>query len=120
LGIAGGEWRGRKTDRLNIVLIATTAVAKKEFSCAVDEGRCQACPLWKTSVAGHIRRSGIYGRGSGTSGLWLYGDDYRVEDVKLGMPLMGQAGRLLTRIFHEIGLNEREAFFHERYSLPTV
>jgi uracil-DNA glycosylase family 4 len=52
----------------------------------------------------HVRR------GSGASGLWIYGADLRVDDVKLGFPITGEAGQLLSRLFQEVGISEHETF----------
>ena len=52
----------------------------------------------------------MYGRGSGSSGLWIYGEDLRVEDVKQGLPIVGDAGKLLSRLLNEVGLSEETCF----------
>jgi len=57
-----------------------------------------------------VRRSGVYGRGTGKSGLWVYGENLRAEDVKQGMPFTGDPGKLLSRLLQEVNLSERDVF----------
>jgi len=52
----------------------------------------------------------VYGRGTGKSGLWIYGENLRAEDVKQGMPFTGDIGKLLSRLLSEVGLSERDVF----------
>lgn len=84
--------------------------APKQFTYAIDETKCKNCVLWETSTAGHVRRSGVYGRGTGKSALWIYGEDLRNEDVKQGLPIVGDAGKLLSRLLNEVGLSEGDCF----------
>jgi hypothetical protein len=84
--------------------------APKQFTYAIDETKCRNCVLWETSTSGHVRRSAVYGRGSGSSGLWIYGEDLRAEDVKQGLPIVGDAGKLLSRLLNEVGLSEERCF----------
>lgn len=77
---------------------------------AVDEIRCTQCPLWETSFKDHVRRSGVYGRGNGSLGLWLYGDNLAASDVNDGLPLTGDVGKILSDILQEINLPEKDLF----------
>jgi uracil-DNA glycosylase len=42
--------------------------------------------------------------------LWIYGEDLGREDIKQGLPIVGESGKLLTRLFSEVGLSESDAY----------
>jgi DNA polymerase I len=52
----------------------------------------------------------VYGRGSGKSGLWIYGEDLRESDIKAGLPFTGEPGSLLSTILKEVGIHEDDVF----------
>ena len=52
----------------------------------------------------------MYGRGTGKSGLWIYGESPRESDIKLGLPFTGESGSLLSTILKEVGIDERDTF----------
>lgn len=76
----------------------------------VDEPKCTACPLWENSAARGIRRSGVYGRGSGINGLWLYGESLGADEVQMGLPFVGRGGELLNLILKDVGINDKECY----------
>jgi uracil-DNA glycosylase family 4 len=76
----------------------------------VDAVNCNQCPLWATSISGSVRRSGIYGKGSGDNGLLIIGEALGAEEVRLGLPFIGRAGELLSRVLNEVGIDERKAY----------
>ncbi len=77
---------------------------------AVDDVKCTACSLWKTSAAGNVRRAGVYGRGTGKSGLLVAGEALGKNEVLYGMPFVGDAGNLLSQMFREVGIVEDAAY----------
>jgi uracil-DNA glycosylase family 4 len=81
-----------------------------EPNFAVDDAKCTGCPLWKTSYAGNVRRSGVYGKGTGKSGLLVVGEALGKNEVLYGMPFVGDAGNLLSQIFREVGIVEEAAY----------
>lgn len=76
----------------------------------VDEVKCKECPLWETSYTAQVRRSGVYGIGSGRSGLWIYGENLNASDVFNGFPFSGESGDLLRSILGDVGLREDDLF----------
>lgn len=76
----------------------------------VDEIKCKKCLLWETSCSGEIRRSGFYGRGSGRNGLWFYGEAYGANEIIHGMPFVGDAGKILSSILLDVGIEEHDCF----------
>lgn len=76
----------------------------------IDETPCRVCPLWETSIANGVRRSGVHGSGSGRSGLLLYGEGLGKDEVIIGTPFVGEAGQLKDRLFSEVGLIPQDAY----------
>lgn len=75
-----------------------------------DTANCRACPLWETSVAGAIRRSRVYGRGTGQNGLMVIAEALGEEELIHGTPLVGRAGQLFSQMFQEVGINEHQCY----------
>lgn len=77
----------------------------------VDELNCTECPLHETSIyETNIRRSGVYGRGNGSSGLWFYGEALGAEEINLGSPFVGESGNLLSSVLRDVGIDENECY----------
>jgi len=75
-------------------------------SYVVDETPCKVCPLWETSIDKNktVRRSAIYGKGTGISGMMVYGEGLGNDEIIVGQPFVGDAGQLKDRMFREVGL----------------
>ena len=88
---------------------------------AVSDIKCTQCALYETSIVKSTHRSGVYGRGSGKSGLWIYGDVLDGIGCELGLPMVGDAGTILSKILQEINLPEDEIFITNtvRCKLPN-
>jgi uracil-DNA glycosylase family 4 len=78
---------------------------------AVSEIGCDKCALYETSITNAVQRSGIYGRGTGKLGLWLYGDTLTAKECEIGLPFTGQAGSILSKILSDINLHEDDLYF---------
>lgn len=78
----------------------------------IDETPCKVCPLWETSVdkRGTVRRSRIYGKGFGRSGLLTYGEALGNDEIIVGQVFVGEAGQLKDRLFREVGLMPEEDY----------
>ena len=76
----------------------------------VDETKCQQCHLWITSFNGPVRRSAVYGRGTGASGLLVIGEALGAQEILDGMPFVGRAGQLASEAFVKVGIAEHEAY----------
>jgi len=83
---------------------------KQQTSFILDETPCKACPLWETSFYRNIRRSRVYGRGTGKSGLLVYCEALGGTEVFEERVLCGDAGQINSRIFKEVGLVEEDAY----------
>ncbi len=77
---------------------------------AIDDLKCQLCPLWKTSISGAVRRSGVYGRGTGSNGLLVVAEAQGAQEINMGLPLLGDGGELLARAFNTVGIKENESY----------
>lgn len=77
---------------------------------AVSDIRCDKCALHETSITNAIQRSGVYGRGTGKLGLWLYGDILTAKECEVGLPFTGQAGSILSKILKDINLHEDDLY----------
>lgn len=84
----------------------TTATERRELLKTVyEEARgCVACPLHQT------RTTVVFGSGNADADLMFIGEAPGANEDKLGLPFVGQAGKLLDKLLIEIGL-ERAAVF---------
>lgn len=87
----------------------------KLTNLVVDDVKCNRCPLWENSVAGSekygfIRRAGIYGKGTGLNKLLIVADYPGYQEVKVGSVLVGDAGKLLSQILKDVGIDEYECY----------
>lgn len=66
--------------------------------------KCRRCPLYKT------RRHYVFGDGNPNAKLMFVGEaPGRDEDLQ-GLPFVGRAGKLLTKIIEAMGLNRSQVF----------
>jgi len=85
-------------------------VAKTNRVYGVEDTPCKACPLWETSVFNEVRRSQIYGRGSGKIPLLVYCNKLGGSEVYDNRVLSGDAGAIYSRILREAGIDEKEIY----------
>jgi DNA polymerase len=71
---------------------------------AADLGDCRRCKLWRG------RRRIVFGAGPSRAALVLVGEGPGQEEDRQGLPFVGAAGELLTRIIAAMGL-KREAVY---------
>jgi DNA polymerase len=70
-----------------------------------DEARgCIACPLHQT------RTTVVFGSGNADADLMFIGEAPGANEDKLGLPFVGQAGKLLDKLLTEIGLDRADVF----------
>jgi uracil-DNA glycosylase len=70
-----------------------------------EEARgCVACPLHQT------RTTVVFGSGNADADLMFIGEAPGANEDKLGLPFVGQAGKLLDRLLTEIGLDRADVF----------
>ncbi len=65
---------------------------------------CERCPLSKT------RTRVVFGSGNADADLMFVGEAPGAEEDRQGLPFVGRAGGLLTRLLEEIGLARDEVF----------
>ncbi|MFH1481390.1 MAG: uracil-DNA glycosylase [Pseudomonadota bacterium] len=67
-------------------------------------GDCRRCKLW------HGRANLVFGEGTPQARLVFVGEGPGKEEDLEGKPFVGEAGRLLTRIIHAMGLTREEVY----------
>jgi uracil-DNA glycosylase family 4 len=84
----------------------TSATERRELLKTVyDEARgCVACPLHQT------RTTVVFGAGNADADLMFIGEAPGANEDKLGLPFVGQAGKLLDKLLAEIGLDRPDVF----------
>jgi uracil-DNA glycosylase len=83
-----------------------TAAERRELLKAVyEEARqCTRCPLHQTRT--HV----VFGAGNADADLMFVGEAPGANEDRMGLPFVGQAGKLLDKLLGEIGLERREVF----------
>jgi DNA polymerase len=84
----------------------TSATERRELLKAVyDEARgCVRCPLHQT------RTQVVFGSGNADAELMFVGEAPGANEDRLGLPFVGQAGKLLDKLLDEIGLSRNDVF----------
>lgn len=78
---------------------------KSDFSSLKKEvTSCRKCELYKT------RRNVVFGAGSPNAKLMFVGEAPGMEEDLRGLPFVGRAGQLLTRIIEAIGLKRKDVY----------
>ena len=87
-----------------------TAAAGRTDACGELEAfraeicNCTACPL------GHSRQNFVFGSGNPQAGIMFVGEAPGAEEDRQGLPFVGEAGRLLTRIIEAMRLRREEVY----------
>ena len=84
----------------------TSATDRRELLKAVYEQArgCVRCPLHQT------RTTVVFGAGNADADLMFIGEAPGANEDRLGLPFVGQAGKLLDKLLVEIGLERDEVF----------
>ncbi|HEY1591442.1 MAG TPA: uracil-DNA glycosylase [Solirubrobacteraceae bacterium] len=70
-----------------------------------EEAReCERCPLHQT------RTQVVFGSGNADAGLMFIGEAPGANEDRMGLPFVGQAGKLLEKLLGEIGLERGDVF----------
>jgi DNA polymerase len=70
-----------------------------------EEARgCVRCPLHET------RTTVVFGAGNADAELMFVGEAPGANEDRMGLPFVGQAGKLLDKLLNEIGLERRDVF----------
>jgi uracil-DNA glycosylase family 4 len=86
--------------------VVRSAAQRRELLKAVFEQarRCTGCPLHET------RNTVVFGSGNADAELMFVGEAPGANEDRMGLPFVGQAGRLLERLLGEIGLERGDVF----------
>jgi len=97
-----------------------SAAERRELLKAVyEEAReCTRCPLHET------RTSVVFGSGNANADLMFIGEAPGANEDRMGLPFVGQAGKLLDKLLEEIGMERKDAFVANvlkclRYDAPV-
>jgi uracil-DNA glycosylase family 4 len=84
----------------------TSATERRERLKAVYEEAkgCVRCPLHQT------RTTVVFGSGNADADLMFIGEAPGANEDRLGLPFVGQAGKLLDKLLGEIGLQRQDVF----------
>jgi uracil-DNA glycosylase family 4 len=84
----------------------TSATERREQLKAVYEQarECTRCPLHQT------RTTVVFGSGNADAELMFVGEAPGANEDKQGLPFVGQAGKLLSKLLTEIGLDRSDVF----------
>jgi DNA polymerase len=84
----------------------TSATERREALKAVyEEARgCVRCPLHQT------RNTVVFGAGNADADLMFVGEAPGANEDRLGLPFVGQAGKLLDKLLAEIGLERQQVW----------
>ncbi len=74
----------------------------EEFRAAICE--CVNCPL------GHTRKSFVFGSGNPNADIMVVGEAPGADEDEQGLPFVGRAGQLLTKILEAIDLQRDEVY----------
>jgi uracil-DNA glycosylase len=83
-----------------------TAAERRELLKAVyEEARtCERCPLHQT------RTTVVFGAGNADAELMFIGEAPGANEDRMGLPFVGQAGKLLDKLLGEIGMERGDVF----------
>jgi DNA polymerase len=83
-----------------------TASERRELLKAVYEAarECERCPLHQT------RTQVVFGSGNADAELMFIGEAPGAHEDRMGLPFVGQAGKLLDKLLGEIGMERSEVF----------
>jgi uracil-DNA glycosylase len=69
-----------------------------------DARQCVRCPLHQT------RTTVVFGNGNANADLMFVGEAPGANEDRMGLPFVGQAGKLLDKLLNEIGLERKDVF----------
>jgi uracil-DNA glycosylase len=83
----------------------TAAERREELKTVFEHAReCTRCPLHQT------RTTVVFGSGNADADLMFIGEAPGANEDRMGLPFVGQAGKLLDKLLGEIGLERKDVF----------
>jgi uracil-DNA glycosylase len=85
--------------------VSTGAERRELLKAVYEQARgCERCPLHRTRT--HV----VFGAGNANADLMFIGEAPGANEDRLGLPFVGQAGKLLDKLLQEIGLAREDVF----------
>src|SRR5438445_12924603 len=84
--------------------MTTTTVTAELTRLAQEAEACRACPL------GDVRTRAVFGSGSPTADLMFVGEAPGFHEDKQGVPFVGAAGQLLSKLLAGIGMSRDDVY----------
>jgi uracil-DNA glycosylase family 4 len=85
--------------------VATAAERREQLKSVYEEAKeCVRCPLHQT------RTTVVFGAGNADAELMFIGEAPGANEDRLGLPFVGQAGKLLDTLLDEIGLQRTDVW----------
>jgi DNA polymerase len=86
--------------------VSTVKERREELKAVYEQAReCVKCPELAAS-----RQTVVFGAGNADADLMFVGEAPGANEDKQGLPFVGQAGKLLTKLLEEIGMRREEVF----------
>ncbi len=86
-------------------LVTSTTERREQLKAVYEEARgCLRCPLHQT------RTTVVFGAGNADAELMFIGEAPGANEDRLGLPFVGQAGKLLDKLLGEIGMERGDVF----------
>jgi DNA polymerase len=86
--------------------MSSASERREELKAVWEQARtCQRCPQLAST-----RTTVVFGSGNADADLMFVGEAPGANEDKQGLPFVGQAGRLLDQLLHEIGLTRGDVF----------
>src|SRR5690242_21496482 len=86
--------------------MASAAERREELKAVFQQASaCTRCPQLAST-----RTTVVFGSGNADAELMFVGEAPGANEDKQGLPFVGQAGKLLTKLLNEIGLERSEVF----------
>ena len=97
------------------IAVVRSAPERRELLKAVyEEAReCVRCPLHQT------RTTVVFGAGNADADLMFVGEAPGANEDRMGLPFVGQAGKLLDKLLAEIGLDRKDVFICNTLEMPA-
>ncbi len=88
-----------------IRFVRTSAERRELLKAVYEEARvCERCALHQT------RTTVVFGAGNADAELMFIGEAPGANEDRMGLPFVGQAGKLLDKLLGEIGLERKDVF----------
>jgi len=102
---AGTGTRRRQRPLLPSSAVTTVAERRELLKGVYEQARgCTRCPLHQT------RTNVVFGAGNADADLMFIGEAPGANEDRMGLPFVGQAGKLLDKLLAEIGLERKEVW----------